>query len=90
MTTKAHVVSTVDATGLNCPLPIVRLKLAMDNVRASGVVELIADDSGIVDDLSAWCRETRNRLISIAKGDDGVFTALVEKGEASYGTAAPI
>lgn len=75
------VVSTVDAVGLFCPMPVVKLKLELENVKTGEVVELLADDPGIQDDLKSWCRETNNKLLSIEKSKEGIFTAYIEKNE---------
>jgi TusA-related sulfurtransferase len=62
---KISVASTVDAVGLFCPLPIVKLKLEVDKLNAHQVVEILADDPGVEKDLIAWCKETENSLLSI-------------------------
>ncbi len=74
------VVSAVDAVGLFCPLPVVKLKIEMEKIAPRQVVELLADDPGVQEDLPAWCRETGNRLLSIRKNEEDVFLAYVEKG----------
>jgi len=75
------VVSTVDAAGLFCPLPVVKLKLELEKVEPNQVVELLADDPGIVEDLPAWCKETDNKLLSMKENQEGIFVAYVEKQE---------
>lgn len=75
------VVSTVEATGLFCPLPVVKLKLELEKVEPNQVVELLADDPGIVEDLSAWCEGTNNKLLSIKQNEKGIFVAYIEKQE---------
>lgn len=73
------IVSTVDAVGLFCPLPVVKLKVEIEKVGLNQVVELLADDPGVLEDLPAWCKETNNRLLSIEKNAEGAFVAYVEK-----------
>lgn len=68
-----------DAVGLFCPLPMVKLKLELEKVKFNEVVELLADDPGVQQDLPVWCRETGNRLLSIKKNDADIFVAYVEK-----------
>ncbi len=70
---------SVDAVGLFCPLPVVKLKIEMEKIKLNEVVELLADDPGIREDLPVWCRETGNRLLSITKNNEDVFIAYVEK-----------
>lgn len=76
---KISVISTVDAVGLFCPMPVVKLKLAMEKVGLNQVIGLLADDPGVLEDLPAWCRETNNKLLSLSKNQSGVFIAYIEK-----------
>lgn len=79
---KTKVTAFVDAVGLFCPLPVVRLKLEMEKKAPKEIAELLADDPGVLEDLPAWCRETKNRLLSIKKNREGIFVAYVEKHRA--------
>lgn len=74
------VVSTVDAVGLFCPLPVVKLKIEMEKMGPRDIVELLADDPGVQEDLLVWCRETGNRLLLITKNSEDIFVAYVERG----------
>ena len=73
------VASTVDAVGLFCPLPVVRLKLESEKVSLNDIIELLADDPGVLDDLPAWCEETGNKLLSLVKNKEGIFIGYVRK-----------
>jgi TusA-related sulfurtransferase len=74
-----EVVSTVDAVGLFCPIPVAKLKVEMEKVELNQIVELLADDPGVLEDLPAWCKETNNRLLGIEKNTEGAFVAYIEK-----------
>lgn len=76
---KLKVASTVDAVGLFCPIPVVKLKLELENVESGQVLELLADDPGILEDIPAWSKATDNKLLSMTKRED-IFVAYVEKG----------
>lgn len=76
---KIVVDGTVDAIGLFCPIPVVKLKLEMEKLEPNKIVELLADDAGIMEDLPVWCRETGNNLLSLKKNEEGVFIAYVKK-----------
>lgn len=78
---KIVVDGTVDAIGLFCPIPVVKLKLEMEKLEPNKIVELLADDAGIMEDLPVWCRETGNSLLSLKKNEEGVFIAYVKKGQ---------
>lgn len=77
---KIVVDGTIDAVGFFCPMPVVKLKLEMEKLEAGRVVELLADDAGVLEDLPAWCKETGNNLLSFKKNEEGVFIAYVKKG----------
>ena len=76
---KLKVVSRVDAVGLFCPLPVVKLKLELEKIELNEIVELLADDEGVLDDLPAWCNETGNSLLSMVKNKEDIFVAYVQK-----------
>ena len=54
---------TLDAKGLNCPLPILKARKALKEVPAGGVLEILATDPGAVADFQAFCRQTGNELM---------------------------
>ena len=72
------VASCVDAVGLLCPVPIVKLSLQIEEVTEGEVVELLADDPGILRDLSVWCKEMGYKILMIRE-ENGVVVAYVEK-----------
>ena len=54
---------TVDATGLACPLPILRAKKALATLSSGEVLCVITTDRGAVRDFQAVCRQTGNELL---------------------------
>jgi tRNA 2-thiouridine synthesizing protein A len=54
----------VDASGLSCPMPIVRTAQAMKTVSTGDLVEVIATDPGSVKDFDAWSKSTGNALVA--------------------------
>ena len=68
----------VDATGLNCPMPILRAKKALAGLAAGQVLKVIATDPGSVKDFEAFAKQTGNQLLqSEAQGSQ--FTYLIRK-----------
>ncbi len=53
----------VDATGLACPLPILRAKKALAVMASGEVLQVITTDRGAVRDFQAFCRQTGNELL---------------------------
>ena len=74
---------TLDAKGLNCPLPILKAKKALKEVPSGGTLEILATDPGSVADFQAFCRQTGNELVEhtqdgsavLNNGDNGDFLA---------------
>ena len=54
----------VDARGLLCPLPILRLARAFRRMPAGSVVRLLATDPAAVPDVEAFCREKGHSLLA--------------------------
>ena len=68
----------LDCSGLNCPLPVLKTKKAMDGLNTGEVLKMISSDPGSVNDLTAWIKRTGNELLkSVAK--DGQFTFFLKK-----------
>jgi tRNA 2-thiouridine synthesizing protein A len=70
---------TIDATGLLCPLPVLKARKALMALRSGATLELIADDPAAVVDVPHFCAEAGHRLIS--QSDDGTAQRyLIQKG----------
>lgn len=71
----------VDARGLFCPLPLIKIKKALEKLSPGERIEVWADDPAFPEDVLSWCQETKNKLLSLAAGEDNFFIAVVEKNE---------
>lgn len=68
----------VDATGLKCPLPILRCKKGLSDMEADQVLKIIATDSGAVKDFDAFCKQTGHEMLQQDEAD-GVYTFFIKK-----------
>lgn len=68
----------LDATGLNCPLPILRAKKSLASMGAGQVLHIIATDPGAVKDFEAFAKQTGNELLESSESD-GKFHFLMKK-----------
>ena len=68
----------LDASGLNCPLPILRAKKAISALEAGQTLKIIATDPGSVKDFEAFCKQTGNKLISSGE-EEGKFIFSIKK-----------
>lgn len=69
---------TLDAKGLMCPMPIVKLAKKFKEMPQGKVLELISDDVGSKEDVPAWCKNTGNQLLEM-KEEKGVFYYYIKK-----------
>jgi tRNA 2-thiouridine synthesizing protein A len=70
---------TVDASGLACPMPIVRTRQAIDELTTGDVLQVISTDRGSVTDIPSWT-ETLGHTLLDARQEDGKFVYLIKKG----------
>lgn len=68
----------LDASGLNCPLPILRAKKALSGMDAGQVLHVIATDPGAIKDFDAFSKQTGNELLE-SKEEGGKFYFLIKK-----------
>jgi tRNA 2-thiouridine synthesizing protein A len=59
----------LDARGLNCPLPILRAKKALNELQSGQVLKIVATDPGSVKDFQAFSKQTGNELLSHAEAN---------------------
>lgn len=68
----------VDACGLQCPGPVMKLKNTIDSIHVGERVEIKATDAGFPRDAQAWCRSTGHLLIGETH-ENGYHTVVIEK-----------
>ena len=72
----------LDACGLQCPGPILKVKEKIDKMSIGQKMEIEASDFGFGADLAAWCQNTGNTLLS-NKIENGKVLATIVKGKSS-------
>ena len=69
---------TLDAKGLNCPLPILKAKKTIKSMESGDTLEVLSTDPGSVADFEAFCRQTGNELVSSStEGDTYKFVIKI-------------
>lgn len=71
---------TVDACGLQCPGPILKLKQTMDKTEDGTVLSIQATDAGFPGDAQAWCQSTGNIFLGHEE-EKGIHTVTIQKGK---------
>jgi TusA-related sulfurtransferase len=69
----------LDASGLSCPMPVVKAGKEMRAMTPGQVLRLIATDRGALADIPAWAEDTGNELLS-AQDEGSRFVFLIRKG----------
>ncbi len=59
-----------DVTGTYCPVPIVETAKKIREMEIGQVLELIADDPGVVEDIPAWCKSTGQEFLGMYEEDE--------------------
>ena len=59
----------IDTSGLNCPLPILRAKKALNDLHSGQTLKVIATDPGSWRDFEAFAKQTGNTLLSQEKSE---------------------
>jgi tRNA 2-thiouridine synthesizing protein A len=57
----------LDASGLNCPLPVLKTKKALEELQSGQVLEIITTDPGAKADIPAFCNRTGHQLLEVVE-----------------------
>ncbi len=68
----------LDASGLNCPLPILRAKKTLGGMESGQVLRIVATDPGSVKDFEAFAKQTGNDLLESGE-EGGKFVFMIKK-----------
>jgi tRNA 2-thiouridine synthesizing protein A len=71
--------TTLDATGLLCPLPVLKARRALKAVPPGGILEVLATDPGATKDFEHFCRTTGCQLVEASEQPGGILRFLLRK-----------
>lgn len=69
---------TVDARGLQCPMPVIKLSQAIMSAQPGEIIELISTDRGSCSDVPAWAKDMGHTLKEQFEEDDEFHFLLVK------------
>ena len=69
----------IDAIGLLCPLPVLRLRKRMEGLSAGQIARLLADDTAAIVDVPHFCAEAGHEFLSMEE-PEGHLVFYVKKG----------
>ena len=74
--TAAPVTHVLDARGLLCPMPLIRLQDFVATVSGGDLIQVLCTDPGTRSDIPAWCRLNGHRLVGILEQEEGLVITL--------------
>jgi tRNA 2-thiouridine synthesizing protein A len=72
--------STLDCSGMACPMPILKTKKAVEALQVGQVLKMIATDPGSVSDVEAWSAKTGHTLLGHEK-DGAKFVFFIKRSK---------
>lgn len=64
-----YITLQLDARGLNCPLPLMKLRQALEGLKGGALIKMMTTDPGSLKDVAAFCNQTGHRLIDTDEVD---------------------
>lgn len=71
-------IAFIDAVGLSCPGPIMKLKKEIRAVECGNKIRVSASDPGFANDISVWCKKTGN-ILEACVTNSAVTTVIIQK-----------
>ena len=69
----------LDARGLACPMPLLKLKQNLNRMEAGQVIRVLTTDAGSVRDFAAFLRQVSSELLEQTENDKGEYCFLIKK-----------
>lgn len=79
----------LDACGMQCPGPILKISDTLKNLKNGAIVEISTYDAGFASDIESWCNTTGNTLLNLSK-ENKIIKASIQKGLANKETTNPV
>lgn len=71
---------TLDCTGYYCPIPIVQTAKRVKDLKPGEVLEVVADDMGIKEDMPNWCKQTGHEFLGMEE-QGGQYKSYLRKAK---------
>ncbi len=69
----------LDARGLKCPVPIIKLSAALKTIPVGAELHVFADDRGFPPDVRAWCGKVGHELVSLDESNPARLVAVIRR-----------
>ncbi len=70
---------TLDCSGLNCPIPIVKTSKAIKKLDSGQTIEVLATDPAFEADINAWAKRLKHTIVEFGAPSQGTLRALIQK-----------
>jgi tRNA 2-thiouridine synthesizing protein A len=70
----------LDATGLSCPLPVLKARKTLQSMTLGQTLEVLATDPGAVEDFPDFCRTAGHRLLETSTIEQNVYRFIIQNG----------
>jgi len=70
---------TLDAKGLDCPMPLLKAKKALETLQSGQILEILGTDEGSKIDLPVWCERVGHAFMGVKEETD-YFRFYIKKG----------
>ena len=70
----------LDARGLSCPMPLLKTKKALKNLKAGQILEIWGTDPGSKNDIPDFCKKGGNELLEMIDDPEGYTRYFIRKG----------
>ena len=65
--------ASLDARRLLCPMPVIRTQDRIKQLRSGDILEVVATDPGVLNDIPAWCRINGHKVLETRQQDDEII-----------------
>jgi tRNA 2-thiouridine synthesizing protein A len=71
---------TLDARGLSCPMPMLKTKKKLKDMKSGQILEVWGTDPGSKNDIPDFCKKNNNELLAISDEAEGYTRFFIKKG----------
>lgn len=71
----------IDARRLLCPMPVIRLQDAINELSTGSIVKITCTDPGVKNDIPAWCSINKHSVLSIQEQDDEIIITVRKEND---------
>jgi len=75
---EALITEYLDTLGLACPLPLLKMKLVLNNMQSGECIQVVSSDSGSLKDFHSFCQLSGNRLLK-SETQQNSYLFVIEK-----------